>query len=553
MTEISYAALKDSLQKNISLEELKDVLFEMGMGLESYEDDSLSIEITPERLDLLSVQGIARAIKSFIGEKLESPEFPVHHDDSFEMFIEESVKEVRPFTVCAVIKNLDLDDEKIKQLINIQEKLHQTLGRKRTRGAIGIYPLDKISWPIRFKADLPEKISFKPLGSDKVMSGEEILTSHETGKEYAHLLDGKKVYPFFIDAKSEILSMPPIINSELTGKVEESTKDIFIECSGFEPNILNQLLNNLVTMFKDMGGDIYAVKVIDESLKSNFLSPDLEPLRTKLDISNVEKKIGIKISEGEIEKNLLKMMHSVEKKDGSSWIVKTPRLRTDIWQEVDLIDDIARAYGYNNIPLRIPDVVSIGSTLKLSDLNEELSEVMVGLGFLETYTFAIASKEEQLSKMLLDESKEKFIEITNGMESQGMLRMSLIPQQLQSLANNRNRPLPQKIFEGSFVVIPDESKDVKARNELHFSALIADKIVTFTDIRQVLEALLRTRGLKPSIKPAVHPSFIDGRLGEIFVGDEKIGLIGELHPAVLENFGLQTPVAVFEINIEPLI
>ncbi len=553
MTEISYDALKSALGKDIGLSELENILFEMGMGLEGHEDDSLSIEITPERLDLLSAQGIARAIKSFEGSSLSILEFLVHHDEQFKLYIDSKVKQVRPYTVCAVIKNLSLDDEKIKQLINIQEKLHQTLGRRRTRGAIGIYPMEKIVWPIRFTAEKPQDFSFVPLGETKSLTGEEILKYHETGKEFAHLLEGKSVYPFFIDGNNQILSLPPIINSETTGRVTEDTKDVFIECSGFELSILNQLLVNLTTMFKDMGGDIYAVEIIDEKEQRNSLTPDLTPREKIIDINNIEKRIGIKLSEQDIETNLLKMMHEVVKKEDSLWTIRSPVLRFDLWHEVDIIDDIARAYGYNNIPLSLPQVQSIGSTLKLSDLNEELSDVMAGLGFLETYTFAITSEKEQLDNMLIPQEKVGFVKIANGMESQGMLRISLLPQQLQSLANNRNRPIPQKIFEGSFVVIPDNSQDVKARNEMHFSALIADKVVTFTDIKQVLDALLRTRGISVEVKSVNHPSFIEGRVGTILYKGSSIGLIGELHPQVLDNFGLQTPVAVFEINLEKIL
>ena len=551
MTTISYKAFIESLGSELSIDDLRKVLFDMGMELDGFEDDDLIVEITPERLDLLSAQGLARAVKLFIGLSDEQPQFIAQKENMYQVNVDKQVEEVRPFTVCAVVKNINFSDENLKQIINIQEKLHQTLARRRSRGAIGIYPLEKISWPIRYTAGTPDSFSFIPLGETRSMTGKEILEFHETGKEYAHLLKDKNLYPYFIDSNNEILSMPPIINSEKTGRVSSETNGVFIECSGFELNLLNQLLMHLTTMFSDMGGEIYSVNVNYEN--NVLLTPDFSPKEKNLDITKIKNLIGIELSENQIETFLKKSSFEIVEKKGFNWLIRIPPYRYDVWHEVDIVDDIARAFGYNNIPMKIPNVFSIGSTLPISKLTEELSDVMVGLGFLETYTFAITSKKEQLENMLIEEDKVGFMEIANGMESQGMIRISLIPQQLQALANNRNRPLPQKIFEGSFVVVPDSSKDVKSRNEMHFTALITDKIVTFTDIRQSLDALLLTKGIKVDVVPTVHPSFIKGRSGTIIYKGESIGIIGELNPQVLENFGLQAPVGVFEINIEKLL
>lgn len=551
MTTISYKSLQEYVGQNLSIAEIEQILFDMGMELDSYEGDELSVEITPERLDLLSTQGLARAIKYFIGKVGQAPQYLAHQNGGYIVNVTEKVKEVRPYTVCAVVKNLKFDEENLKQIINLQEKLHQTLARGRKRGAIGIYPMENITWPITFTAGEPNSFSFKPLGETKELTGEEILLYHETGKEYAHLLKGQKLYPYFIDSNNEILSMPPIINSEKTGRVVNSTTSVFIECSGFELNLLNQLLMHLTTMFAEMGGEVYSVNV--KYADKVLTTPDFNPRKQKLNITHVKDLIGTELDSQNIEKQLQRMMHEVIDKQGLIWTIRSPPFRYDLWHEVDIIEDIARAYGYNNIELRTPNVKGIGSTLPISNLVEELSIVLVGLGFLETYTFALTSKQEQLANMLIPENHVSVVEIANGLETQGMLRISLLPQQLQSLANNRNRPLPQKIFEGAFVVIPDLHQDVKSRNEMHFSAMISDKIVTFTQIRQVLDAMLRTKGIEVSVKPTNHPSFIPGRAGAILYNDKAIGVIGEIHPQVLENFGIQAPVAAFEINLEKIL
>ncbi|MCF7799181.1 phenylalanine--tRNA ligase subunit beta [Candidatus Woesearchaeota archaeon] len=554
---ISYEALKQELGKPLSIPELQQGLFDMGMELDGVLDDELTIEVTAERLDLLSLQGIARSLKSFLGVTPTVPKYTTFQgEESYKVIIDDKVKAVRPFTVCAIVKNIVFTQEKIREVINVQEKLHATLGRGRTRGAIGIYPLENIQLPITYTAAPPQEISFIPLGETQELSGAQILSQHETGKEYAHLLEGKAFYPFFVDAKGDILSMPPIINSEKTGRVNMQTSELFIECSGFDKILLHELLTNLTTMFADMGGDIYEMK-LEYASEESEITPNLASKRRSFSSKTLEKYIGLKLSLEELKPLLRKMMYEFVnaeyREDGEIILhVTAPPYREDLWHEIDIVEDIVRAYGYNNLPLTFPNISTIGQTLPLSNLREELANVMVGMGFLETYTFGLTSKQEQLTNMLVNEDTVGFIPVANGNETQTMMRLSLLPEELKCFMHNRTQPLPQRIFEGSFVVIPDESKDVKCRNELHFAAAIADKKVTFTQIRQVLESLLLSRNKTPSFKPVHHPSFIKGRSGAVIVNDIVIGIIGEIHPQVLTNFGLVTPVVAFEINLEAL-
>ena len=113
------------------------------------------------------------------------------------------------------------------------------------------------------------------------MDGLQILSKHPKGRDYAHLLEGKKLFPYFIDAQNNILSMPPIINSHQTGKISESTKDVFIECSGFDYQTLKTCLNIIVTALADMGGQIYSLE-LDYGVKKT--TSDLTPEKMKLDL-----------------------------------------------------------------------------------------------------------------------------------------------------------------------------------------------------------------------------------------------------------------------------
>ncbi|MDP2628925.1 MAG: phenylalanine--tRNA ligase subunit beta, partial [Nanoarchaeota archaeon] len=277
---------KKTFEKEIGKfdDKMQNQIAMFGTPIESITDSEIQIEVFPNRPDLISYQGFKRGFLAFLGKKTGLKNYKIKKPEKdYKVFVESSVKNIRPYTVCAIVKGLKLNNEKIKEIIEIQEKLHLTTGRRRKKIAIGIYPLEKIKLPITYKAIEPDKIKFTPLESNKEMSGLEILQYHPTGKDYAHLLAGKAKFPVFIDSNNEILSMPPIINSYLTGRVTEETKEIFIECSGFDLEIQNKILNILVTAFAEMGGEIYQME-IKGTMKS--VTPNLETKKMKISLDN---------------------------------------------------------------------------------------------------------------------------------------------------------------------------------------------------------------------------------------------------------------------------
>ncbi|MCX8146949.1 MAG: phenylalanine--tRNA ligase beta subunit-related protein, partial [Candidatus Woesearchaeota archaeon] len=253
--------LERLLGRRLSLDILKNRISYIGTGLEKIEGNEIHVEVFPNRPDMLSEQGFARALSAFIGVKKGLRTYKVKKSNE-KVIIDKSLRGIRPYTACAIVRGLTFNDEKIREIIQIQEKLHITYGRNRKKAAIGIYPYEKIKPPIRFLAKKPEKIVFRPLEAEKEMNAYQILSKHPTGKEYGNLLAGMKKYPVFIDSNDKILSMPPIINSHDTGKITEKTKDVFIECSGFNFDVLSTCLNIIVTALADMGGQIYSMDLI---------------------------------------------------------------------------------------------------------------------------------------------------------------------------------------------------------------------------------------------------------------------------------------------------
>jgi phenylalanyl-tRNA synthetase beta chain len=467
-------------------------------------------------------------------------------EKNYRVKIDASVKNVRPYTVCAIVKGLKLDDKRIKEIINIQEKLHVTVGRKRKKLAIGIYPLDKIKLPIIFKAMEPDKIKFVPLEMEREMSGLQILQRHPTGRDYAHLLAGKSNFPVFVDADNNVLSMPPIINSSLTGKVDEKTKDLFIECSGFDLNTLKNCLNILVISFLEMGGKVYRMEVSGLPKGNNF-TPDLTPEKIKISLENTNKLLGLNLSEKELKILLGKMGHNYLSKTKEAEI---GAWRNDILHEVDLIEDIAIAYSYDNFEPEIPDISTIGE----EDLNEtmkrKLSEILVGLGLLEISNVHLTTKKDQFTKMGFSEKQEKgFIELQDSKTENNILRKDLSHCALKVFSENIDSEYPQRIYEIGRVFYDNDSEVAEKDN-----LCIGITPGNFTEIKQVVTYLFRMLGIDSNLK-IIEPEkflgyFIDGRVGEIIFDGKKIGFVGEIHPRILKNWKIRMPVALVEISLE---
>ncbi|MCK4669713.1 MAG: phenylalanine--tRNA ligase subunit beta [Nanoarchaeota archaeon] len=532
--------------KKLPLNQLKDRISMLGTDLDKIEGNEILVEIFPNRPDMLSEQGFARAFSSFIGVKTGLRKYDVKKSGQ-EVIVDKSVKNIRPYTVCAIVKNLKFDDEKIREIIQIQEKLHVTLCRKRKKGAIGIYPMEAIKFPIKYMAKRPAEFKFQPLEFQKELTGIQILSRHPAGREYAYLLEGKDKFPIFIDANNEILSMPPIINSHKTGKVSEKTKDVFIECSGFDLETLNACLNIIVTAMADMGGEIYSldVKYPEGYGTQSIATPELAPKKWNIDLKFINKLLGLDLKENEMKKLLEKMGFGYEKGK-----VLVPAYRADIMHQVDFVEDIAIAYGYENFEPVIPNVSTIGEEDKFETFKRYVAEILAGLSLLECETYNLTNADNLNKKMKV---QLPCIEIQNAVNiDYNVLRSWMLPSLMQIFNENKHYEYPQNIFSIGNVFKENKKAETNVEEFTRIGVALCSLDSDYTKIRQIFDYLMRCLDLKVKFTDKDHPSFIPGRCARISVNGKNVAYIGEICPEVLQNWDLQTPVAAFELNLGEL-
>jgi len=542
--ELNRNVVNELVGKKLNDKDFKERVAFLGTDLEELTQDKIIIEIFPNRPDMLSEQGFARALSSFLGIKTGIREYKSNKPlKDYKVIIDKSVDEVRPFTACAIVKGIDFDEEKINQIIQLQEKLHVTFGRQRKKLAIGIYPLEQIKLPITYKALKPNEIKFHPLESENEMTGLQILSQHPTGRDYGHLLEGKDVFPIFVDANDEILSMPPIINSHKTGRVTEDTKDIFIECSGFDMHSLNLCLNMVVCALSDLGGEIYSMEVVKGNDKN--ISPNLSPWELDFDIDYINKILGFDLDEKQISELLAKMGIGYKK---SKALI--PCYRTDILHQIDLAEDIAIAYGYENVDAIIPNVATIGAEDKFEIFKRKITEILIGLNLIEVKNYHMISKKDLVDNMLVDTNP---VMLRSAVSAEyNYLRTWIIPSLLKTLSNNMQYEYPQKIFEIGTCFKRNDKLENKVGEFDRLAVAFCGDTIDYTAMRQVLDYLMKMIDVEFSITDTEHSSFIPGRCARVSVKGKDVAYIGEIHPQVLLNFGLNYPVAALELNLTEL-
>ncbi len=512
-----------------------------GCPLEKIEGDTLHFEISPNRPDILSIEGFSRAIKNFTSKKTKLSKYKVHKG-SYELKIDKSVKDVRPEIVCAVIEDVKITDNLVKSLMQVQEKLHKTLGRDRKKVAIGIHDTKNIEQPFTYKAVRPDEISFIPLEMENEMTLNEICDKHPKGIEYGEILEKHDKWPIIVDKNENVLSFPPIINGKLT-KITKKTGNLFIDVTGTDGIAVEQALNILVTSFADRGFKVVGVKLKGGEKK---VTPDLNRWDMKLDLDYVNKTLGLELSKKNTSE-LLKKMDIGFKKNTAS----IPAYRTDIMHQMDLVEDIAIAYGYDKFETRVAKVPTLGKPLEKNKFYNTVKQIMIGIGFQEVVNLTLSNKEDEFEKM--NRETIEVAETLNAVTPEcNICRRDILPSLMDVLSQNQHYEYPQRIFEVGDVVILNKKSETGAKNVKKIGCAVADNRISYENISSLLDSLMENMGIKYELKETKDPTFIEGRVANIFVKDTLVGIVGEIHPIVLENWNMNMPVSGLEMDLDKI-
>jgi len=233
--------------------------------------------------------------------------------------------------------------------------------------------------------------------------------------------------------------------------------------------------------------------------------------------------------------------------------VRIPPYRIDILHEVDLVEEIAIGYGYYRLEPSLPPTKTSGKQHPVSRFANAVRQIMIGLGFIEVMNFVLTN--ERVHYLMMRVKPGKVVRLANPVSADySICREWLLPSLMKNLSENKHENYPQRLFEVADVIRVDLRRETRSRRELHLAAVSAHAEANYTEMRSILDALFANLGLKDwFVKEGRHPSFLEGRTAKVYVGGRYAGVLGEIHPEVLENFDLENPVAALEIELESLV
>ena len=583
----------DELRELVSTEkdddELREDLFSLGLEFEGWtEDDEFQLEFAPDRLDRLSVEGIARSLRYHYGTD-RGVYVPSTNDAEWTIEVDNPPEE-RPYVTGAVVRGLDFDANSLDSLIQLQEKLHATMGRQRAKGAIGVHDLVALKGTdpqasqdlqsadlgseapgegggksIRYTSMDPDSEVFVPLESNEEMSPREVTERHHMGSEYADLVSEMDEYPAIYDDLG-LFSFPPVINGRRT-EVSEESRDLLIEMTGTDQWTIDHMCNIVCYALSARGGTIERVNVEytedspGEHAGRTLDRPDLSVKTKRLSHDRIESIMGIEFDPGMVIDCAERAGLDAEKSETEGetvYEVDIPPYRVDVLHSLDLIDDIGRAYGFNDLEPRYPDVSTVGGRHERSRLEDAARDILVGLGFEDLLNFNMISREENFDRLEIDPSQDVVgggqpVTISEPYsEAYEILRTWALPSLLLVLENNTHREYPQHLSEIGLAAKLDERENTGVTEHQTVAAVLADTEASYEDARSRLQALAESFDVTLETPPTDHPTFISGRTAKIVLDNEPVGVVGEIHPRVLVEHDLELPVAAFEFRLDGL-
>ncbi|KAJ1964666.1 phenylalanine--tRNA ligase subunit beta [Dipsacomyces acuminosporus] len=572
--------LFDYLDNKYNTDQFRELCFEFGIELE--EDTSeegelaegeraqLKIDIPANRYDLLCFEGLSRALGIFLGRE-KTPQYKVVPVDKPQRItVAKECSQVRPFVVGAILRGVKLTQDRYQSFIDLQDKLHNNLCRKRTLVSIGTHDLDTVQGPFTYEARKPEDIRFVPLNQTEEMGGRRVLEFYESDlhiKKFLHIIRDSPVYPVIYDSNRTVMSLPPLINSEHS-KITLDTKNIFIEITATDLTKVSIVLNIVLTMFSVYCAEPFTVEPVEVVYPDgkSVVYPDLEPRSIKTTRKYLNGIVGISQTNDQIVDLLKKMSLDAAVESEGEISVKLPPTRPDILQECDIAEDLGIAFGYNKIPRALNNAATVGKAFPLNKLSDLIRKEIAMAGWTEALTLSLCSHDENFKFLRREDKGDEAVVLANPKTIEYQVcRSTLLPGLLKTIRENKKHPIPYQLFEISDVVFKDPSRQRGASNQRRACALFSSHSAQFETIQGLLDTIMVSlnvphakEGKGYHLSEADLPTYLPGRSANIMYTDDEgkkvvLGSIGVIHPEVLANFELDYPVSSFEINVEPFL
>lgn len=572
--EVLQDALFSFIGKKMNHDALEDLLVaakaeldEVTVDQESGETGVFKIELNDtNRPDLWSAAGLGRQLGIYMGGEIPFYPFFSSEEETKDhsgrvVTVDPALKDIRPYITAFAVTGKPVEESALKDIIQSQEKLCWNFGQKRSSIAMGVYRSDLFDYPVRYTAADPDKTKFVPLQMERELSLREILHEHPKGKDFGWIVEDFSKYPFLTGKdEAKVLSFPPIINSATVGAVQLGDERLFVELTGTDMDSLLLATSIVACDLHDQGYQILPVKIeypYETKYGREMVTPYYFQTPLSVEMSEAERFLGEEISPEEALEVLRKMgcRGSVS---NSTVRVRVPEYRNDFLHPVDIIEDIMIGRGVNTFEPVMPGDFTIGRLSLEEHFARKVKDVMVGLGFQEMIYNYLGSGKDFIDKMEIN--GESLVRIANPMtENYEYVRNSILPALLSSESVSAHAVYPHHIFEIGKVAFKNDSENYGSSTKNFLGFLSADSEAGFNLVNSHVSALMFYLIRDYTLEETEDPRFIPGRSAEIYItpdssaGQIRVGVFGEIHPQVLENWGIQVPCTACEIDLDLLL
>ena len=515
---VDKAALYKEIGRTYTTQEFDELCFEFGIELDEDTEDSerpivdgvqeppqLKIEIPANRYDMLCFEGIALNLNVFLGRR-EMPKYRLKAPTNGELlkcYVKEDTMQIRPYFSAAILRGIKFTKARYESFIALQDKLHMNLARQRSLVAIGTHDLDTIKGPFSYEALPPDEIKFAPLNKTQEMTATEMMTFYEKDKHlsrYLHIIRDSPVYPIIYDANRQVLSMPPIINSNHS-KITLDTTNVFIDITAVDKTKLEIVNHMIVSMFSEYCEEPFSiepVEIISPHNKESRQTPDLSPRSTQAEVSYVNSCCGLNLEADDMARRLKRMGYTAKPAVGQKDLidVEVPITRADVLHQADIMEDVAISYGFNKLPRSFPTQGAVmASPLPINKLADIIRLEAAMAGWSEVLPLILCSHDENFGWLNRKDDGNTAVKLQNPKTAEyQVVRTSLIPGLLKCIRENKGHSVPMKVFEVSDVAFKDMSQERKSRNERHFAAAWYGKSSGFEIVHGLLDRIMLMLG-----------------------------------------------------------
>jgi len=548
-----------------------DQTYPLGMTIQEalgLNETVIDFEITPNRPDCLSIIGMARETAASFDLELKYPEVAIQNEvDHIENYAKVTVEnsQLCPRYVARVVKNIKIGASPLW----LQLKLMHA-GMRPINNIVDItnYVMLEYGQPIHaFDLDSVDQHHIIVRSANE---GEKITTLDDKVRELTRDM-------LVIADEKNAIGIAGIMGGANT-EISSSTETILIEVATFDKSNIRKssktlgLRTEASSRYEKGVSEVLPEIVVDRvcSLIEEFGAGDI--VKEKIDVypnpikaleipyrvARINNVIGSQLTESEMVAYLGRLeIETLKREEGLT--AKIPYFRLDLEKEIDLVEEIARMYGYDKIGSTLPNFNSWGARTTIQNIEEQVKLELISNGVDEILSYSFVSKRE-LDKINLaaDSFLRNQVELINPLgEEYSVMRTSLIPNVLEVLSRNNNRKIDQvRIFEIGSIFIPKQVPivDLPIEKKMLVIGVYGEEENFFT-LKGIVENVLDELSIKDYYfeKESNHPTYHTGRCANIILGDQIIGVMGETHPVVNENFSQQKRTYIADIDFTLLL